>query len=537
MDDGYDFGEAVREAMRQGYKSGGMLVQPSIDGSRPGYSGKYGTNIRKLTQSDSLEVQVVRGGKEGGKGGQKFYKTFNFDDYGGEANALKAAEKYRDSVKGIKKDTGKQSKGQPIGFKKQTGGQAEIRKALNSIIKVGGKSFSNEDIRKLVDMDLFPDDDQFRKAVDVVKKESKFKNLKFEKKPRPRLSNDPVSVLQAKTRKRRSKKLDLLGSKDYEKELYQFKKEVQEGLGLKPAETTGAISGKKRKFLPIDMGHQSSIDQLKVLKQKLRPEDLNPQFYRANREGIRKFEGGVRTLEANLKKNFYPEQKKLYNQAKKFIDAGKEVPEYLQNKIINSNERIQIFIDKTVKKYPLLKDRVNAVTIDANDLTVRRGGNVFKQLGIGLVDQDLGKIKKNSLDDLTIKANLAEQTLKEATDAGLINKKTGRERLNKFLSIAKPVVKKVAKALPVVGTAVGIADVANAYEQGVRNPIDLFAAYQISPEAALAGKQYREDPEYRQKSKQATFARPLDEGTYDAIDESFTSYFDGGIVSVLKGVK
>ena len=53
----------------------------------------------------------------------------------------------------------------------------------------------------------------------------------------------------------------------------------------------------------------------------------------------------------------------------------------------------------------------------------------------------------------------------------------------------------------------------------------------------LASKQYREDPEYRQKSRQATFARPLDEGTYDVIDESFTSYFDGGIVSVLKGVK
>ena len=115
------------------------------------------------------------------------------------------------------------------------------------------------------------------------------------------------------------------------------------------------------------MGHQSSIDQLKALKQKLRPEDLGPQFYRANREGVRKYEGGVRTLEANLKKDFYPEQKKLYNQAKKFIDAGKEVPADLQNKIINSNERIQIFIDDTVKKYPLLKDRVNAITIDAND--------------------------------------------------------------------------------------------------------------------------------------------------------------------------
>ena len=110
---------------------GGQLVAPSVDGSRPGYSGEFGPNIRKLTKSNSLEVQVVRGGKEGGKGGQKFYKTFNFDDYGGEANALKAAEKYRDSVKGIKKDTGKQSKGKPICFKSKTGQAAEIRKILS----------------------------------------------------------------------------------------------------------------------------------------------------------------------------------------------------------------------------------------------------------------------------------------------------------------------------------------------------------------------------------------------------------------------
>jgi len=414
---------------------GGQLVAPSVDGSRPGYSGEFGPNIRKLTQSNSFEVQVVRGGTAGGKSGKKFYATFNFDKYGGEAQALKAAKEYRDSVKDIKKDTGKQSKGRPIGSKLTTGGQAEIRKALNDIIEVGGKSFSNEDIRKLIDMDLFPDDDQFRKAVDVVKKESKFKNLTFNKKPRPRLKDDPVSVLQAATQKRRKKKLDLLGSRKYEKELFNFKKDVQEGLGLKPAETTGAISGKKRKFLPIDMGHQSSIDQLKALKQKLRPEDLGPQFYRVNREGIRKFEGGVRTLEARLKKNFYPEQKKLYNQAKKFIDAGKEVPADLQNKIINSNERIQIFIDDTVKKYPLLKDRVNAITIDANDLTVKRGGNVLTELGMGLVDQDLGNIKLNSLDDLTIKANLAEQTLKEAVDAGLIDEKVGRQRLNTFFNV------------------------------------------------------------------------------------------------------
>ena len=429
---------AFEFSQRNPAAEGGQMVKPNADGSRPGYSGKYGPNIRKLTQSDTLEVQIIRGGTGGGKGGQKFYKTFNFEDYGSEENALKAAKEYRESIPKIKKDTGKQSKGLPIGFKKETGGQSEIRKILKEIIEVGGKSFSNEDIRQLIDKDLFPDDDQFRKAVDVVKKEPEFKNLTFEKKPRPRLKNDPVSVLMAKTKERRDKKINILGSKDYEKELYKYKKEIQEALGLEKYKTSGSISGKPRELLPIEMGHQSSIKQLSLLKQKMRPEDLSPQNYEVNRKGVKKNKGGVQTLEDNLNKKFYPEQKKLYIQAKKFIDAGKTVPADLQNKIVSLNEDIQKFVDNTVKKYPLLKDRVNPITIDANDLTVKRGDNVFKQLGIGLVDQDLGDIKIGSMDDLTIKANLAEQTFKEAVDAGLIDEVEGQKKLDKFLN-ARPI--------------------------------------------------------------------------------------------------
>ena len=290
------------------------------------------------------------------------------------------------SITKIKKDTGKFAKGRPIGSKLTTGGQAEIRKALNDIIKVGGKSFSNEDIKKLVDMDLFPDDDQFRKAVDVVKKEPAFKNLTFvdarslkskadyytdplirkkikenyKKLKQENLAKlvfpdeplttsksrlgiilsdmadkgeierlavgkaseerigefdpSPESEKKAKIGRKRRKKIDILGAKDYEKELFDFKKEVQAGLGLEKV--------KKGKFDPIDMGHQSSIKQLKALKQKLRPEDLSPQFYKANQLGIQKYEGGVKTLENSLDKKFYPEQKKLYNQAKKFVDVG-----------------------------------------------------------------------------------------------------------------------------------------------------------------------------------------------------------------------
>jgi hypothetical protein len=502
---------------RSNFAIGGGQFQGQDMGTREGFSKLYGPNIRKLTQSDSFEVQMVRGGKGGGTGGQKFYKTFNFSDYGSEANALKAAEEYRDSIPKIKKDTGKQSKGQPIGFQQQTGKQAEIRNALRNIIKVGGTSFSNEDLRKLVNMDLFESDKLFRTSVDVVKKESEFKNLTFEKAPRPRLKNDPVSVLQAKTAKRRKKKLDILGSREYEKKLYTFKKEIQEGLGLKPAETTGAISGKKRKFLPIDMGHQSSIDQLKALKQKLRPEDLNPQFYKANREGIRKYEGGVRTLEASLKKDFYPEQKKLYNQAKKFIDAGQEVPENLQNKIIASNEKIQKFINKTVEKYPLLKDRVNAITLDADNLTVRRGGNVLKELGMGLVDQDLGNIVENSLDDITIKANLAQQTLREAVDAGLIDEAVGQQKLNKFLNAKDPRIEELLK-IEGVTTADKIDRPAFAKEKtmfddfGSRTSANPFFDPQVLKQGALDTLKVLGTPTVAAGFAGSTIKRNLDEG-------------------------
>ena len=63
-------------------------------------------------------------------------------------------------------------------------------------------------------------------------------------------------------------------------------------------------------------------------------------------------------------------------------------------------------------------------------------GNNFKVWGsIRILIDGLGKIKIGSLDDLTIKANLAEQTLREAVDAGLIDEKVGRQKLNKFLNI------------------------------------------------------------------------------------------------------
>ena len=568
---------------------GGMLVKPGFGGVRQGYSGEYGPNIRlSTTGANTFEVQVVRGGKRGGKGGkgQRFYKNFKFDDYGGKQGALKAAKAYRDSVKNIPKATGTIiTKKRLEAFKKakgrlsETGKNAEIRKILNQFIAEGRTSFSNEDVRNLIDKDLFDDDLAFKKTVDKVKKESPYKNLNFIVKPRDRadyftdpfirnkikenykklkqeslaklifpdeplttsksrlgiilsdmadkgeierlkvgeaseerlkdFDTSPEAEKKAKIAEDRRKKIDILGGKEYEKELFNFKKDVQESLGLEKV--------KKGKYDPIDMGHQSSIKQLKALKQRLRPEDLSPQFYKANQLGIQKYEGGVKTLENSLNRKFYPEQKKLYKQAQKFINAGKAVPEDLQNKIIKSNERIQIFIDDTVKKYPLLKDRVNAVTIDPINLNVKRGGNVFKQLGIGLVDQDLGNIKVGSLDDLTIKANLAEQTLKEATDAGLIDKNIGRQRLDKFLSGAGKVLKGVGKVVKPLGVGFGVnalkTAITKADEQGLKlNLLDKAIAFDSGDaELALNNARRRVDPQFAAQERAKDLAQMSDD--------------------------
>ena len=495
--------EGTGTVKREDFAIGGGAFEGKDLGSREGFSELYGPNIRQSsTGANTFEVTLNRGGKN-------YYKSFKFEDYGGKEKALKAATEFRDSVKNLPKATGKEAKGRPLGFQVETGQAAEIRRILNQFIAEGKTSFSNDDVRKLADKNLFDTDRSLVTSIDRVKKETPFKDLTFldarSQKSKADYYTDPnikkiikenyrilkqdnlaklvfpdlplttsksrlgiilsdmadkgeierlavgeaseerlgdfdpapEAVKKAKIGKKRRKKIDILGGKDYEKELYEFKKEVQKQLGLDKV--------KGGRYDPIDMGHQSSMTQLKALKQRLKPEDLNPQFYKANQFGITKYQGGVKTLESALDKKFYPAQKKLYKQAQKFINAGKEVPADLQNKIIKSNEDIQKFIDKTVKQYPLLKGRVNPITIDPINLNVKRGDNVFRQLGIGLVDKDLGNIKTGSIDDLTIKANLAEQTLKEAIDAGLIDESTGREKLNKFLNVRNPKIEELLK--------------------------------------------------------------------------------------------
>ena len=208
---------------------GGMLVQPGFGGTRQGYSGEYGPNIRASDLSNSFEVTIERGKKV-------FNKSFNFKKYGGEEKALKAAKEYRDEKRKLPDTRGDKKggfgAGAPGGSKEQTGGKAKIEKILNNFIKQGKTSFSNADIRAKMNVENFyKSDSNFRRAVDVIKKQPKYKNLTFIKKPRVE-NPDEAAKATKKKRELGLKDTDPTRAKGTKKFNYHHIRQIEGGVPL-----------------------------------------------------------------------------------------------------------------------------------------------------------------------------------------------------------------------------------------------------------------------------------------------------------------
>ena len=216
--------------MKRNPMAGGcMLVQPSADGSRPGYSGEYGPNIRESKKSNSFEVTIERGKKV-------FNKSFNFKTYGSKEKALEAAKEYRDEKRKIPDTRGDKKggfgAGAPGGSKEQTGGKAKIEKILNNFIKQGKTSFSNADIRAKMNVENFYKSDlNFRRAVDVIKKQPKYKNLTFIKKPRVE-NPDEAAKLVRKKRQEGLKETDTTKAKGTKKYPFHHIRQITGGVPL-----------------------------------------------------------------------------------------------------------------------------------------------------------------------------------------------------------------------------------------------------------------------------------------------------------------
>ena len=284
-------------------------------------------------------------------------------------------------------------------------------------LRTGGVGYTGALDKFMEENDLFRGSSKYGSKMDQRQLDKNFFSTKLKQSGVERSKLIPVEEGRKKQKLRRKEILGTISSTSYESHLDNFKRDLQRYLGIKKSKLS---TGKE--MFPLDLAHKTDIDQLYALKQKMDPSDLGIDFYKTNRE----FYKNIETTLSNL----YDEQNKLYKQAKKL----NKVPEELSKKIFLNNDQIL----QTIGESPF-KDRLKPITINPVTLKVKRGSvitdDITKQLGIGLVETPMDKIKIGSQEDAIIKLNLTEQVVNEANELGLIkNINKSRELANKFLT-------------------------------------------------------------------------------------------------------
>ena len=158
-----------------------------------------------------------------------------------------------------------------------------------------------------------------------------------------------------------------------------------------------------------------------------------------------------------------------------------------------------------------------------------------------LIVDEKGQPKKLSELTEADKSTLA-MLKKDAMQAAKLPKKEIVPLKEKILSTTGKVLKGAGKVLKPLGYAIGTNAVIQANsmanEMGIQlSKIDqLMALDSGDPNVAIDNYKRRNIPGYSEEQAGITLGKFQDDFT-EVGDESFTSYFDGGIVSVLKGVK
>ncbi len=154
------------------------------------------------------------------------------------------------------------------------------------------------------------------------------------------------------------------------------------------------------------------------------------------------------------------------------------------NQIRNTIAKADMDLDKA--GYSAYKGVIEVDTIDVNGKPIKIGGGSALRLGEGLAEEiglDSNKPLKNFSSEEQIKLIEAKKALIKKSS---INKPKAK-------GLAKKGLKMGLKQLPLVGSAIGLYDMGKAVQAGVRNPLDLYTAYEVSPEVALKSKAMRED--------------------------------------------
>ena len=586
MDDGYEFGEAVREAMRQGYKSGGVAglfenkngsLELRINNKNAGIDvDKYfPANKKALAIKEAKQIQKII--KESTKGfltraelAKKLGITFGtIEQYKVNKNpiydkikelfeikkaAATAPELYKPKSKTAISALKKVVEIGNLKPKKTYGGKKTTMQRVRDLLNNSNKALTEPEIFKKI---KGAPKDTIRNAISTLKKEDAFKNKiklidKFE---------SAANVAQKKATQRVPLMTAIRN---------QFVADPDSDL----EDVARAIYGDKK------FNSANKITKQKYLKDASRQV---PKFLAMFAPGSKLKYPGFKDIKPNklgeiltnieIKTNeFGFETSTLRRLRNAIADAARGLPERTTDKMVSAVRQTGKAVDEvagnaaTFERAPgyieatqIIDDKVNKIkgkrldpefsrvfskTLAGDFSEVKSYNKKAKAFGKKYkLDVPLIETGKNLKPEKLIKnfkdfSEGAQKNIKDIAKEKGVVVKTKSKPLQALFKAVKPVAKVAGKVIKPLGLVTGLAAVNTAAQAGERNPFDLAGAYITGdPEVATTGRRIRQEPEFRTQYMADLLSRPLDEGTYDVMDESFTSYFDGGIVSVLKGVK
>ena len=638
MDDGYDFGEAVREAMRQGYKDGGIATPKRGLVDEPGSYAGVRLNIKPVgneayiktfetgTGAKKYGVFYSRSGfnkkatfprtPEGLEKAKKARAEFNKEflkfkkekSVGGVLDsAIKKLKNPPDpkkpwrylrsgSQRGAKKAKRKveyfateaQAKAAQAAAKKaKTTGQTKVPQSAFNKIKARIKK--GDTLAKIAKDYKGADEDTLRhflrknntsyteltpnvkgkaktkgssaylndkKSLDYVKKN--YGKLKGETMGKALYPDLPPSTQQSRIRKLVSK---LISEKEIKAIPASMVEEYRKEKGFDPDTSKKKVRDVRRKKIKkfsvpafekaMEGTKASQLSHLDDLGSELvRFETLGYSPQRINQEILKNVDPYLNQLYEERAKLLKNKPKGYVDKVNKINDKGAAVAYgtrgyksfKVEEPITRRTYRLGYDASKTVDPFGQFGGKTIQEQAPAK---IKKTSKALEQIIPDPIDRYFFIENAKAVQEAQAKVPKVEiekvaENLKELGFDVDPYKTTTKDKILKGVGKGLTAIGKVAKPVSaVLGPYAVMSAASKADEMGIKLGLgdQAMAFYMGDPQAAIDMYRMRNDPEFRRQEMVKSYARPLDEGTYDAIDESFTSYFDGGIVSLLKGVK
>ena len=197
-----------------------------------------------------------------------------------------------------------------------------------------------------------------------------------------------------------------------------------------------------------------------------------------------------------LRKNF-PEVYKVYEDLDTYKNTkvgNKTLTRIAQEQKYKTNKNKSVFFKSDVD----IDHKSGVIDKPFEDLrlldkeTNQKAGLINREFNAGRIDE---ATRNKQLSDIGYDKDYKDinefiENRKKSLKVDVPNLKQAPSKIKTALKAAKPVL----KALPVIGTGIGLYDVNKALQAGITDPRDLYTAYEVSPEIAAKQKTMREDP-------------------------------------------